>query len=56
MQRQGRRSSQETAVQPRGRSWFRLKGYSNSVFELFYGTKTPNKWKMLAFFIPEKTP
>ena len=27
----------------------------NNIFELFYRTKTPNKWKILAFFIPEKT-
>ena len=26
----------------------------NNIFELFYRTKSPNKWKILAFFIPER--
>ena len=51
MQRQGR-GSQETIVQPWGRA-LASRDIHNSVFKLFIELK-PNKWKMSAFFIPEK--
>ena len=36
-------------------SWFCLKGYTQKYLGVLYRTKTPNRWKVLAFFILEKT-
>ena len=52
MQRQGR-SSQETVVQHWGYS-SASRDTHNNIFELFDRNKTPNKWKVLAFFISKK--
>ena len=59
---QGREGMQRREKQPRNNSaglgegpGSALRDTHNNIFELFYRTKTPNKQKMLAFFIPEKT-
>ena len=46
-----RRNSQETRLQPWGRVLVPPQGIHIAVFKLFIELK-PNKWKMLAFFIP----
>ena len=55
LQRQ-ERSRRETIVQPWGRVLVPPQGTHITVSsELFIELKPPNKWKMSAFFTPEKT-
>ena len=54
LMRQGR-NSQETVVQPWGRVPIPHQGaYVTTSFEFFYRANSPNKWKILTFFIPER--
>lgn len=55
---QGRKDAETREKQPRNNSADLGVGLVSPqeihIFEFFYSTKTPNKRKMLAFFIPEK--